>query len=450
MQYLPKEILGEIITRVRPQRNLDALLCVSKWLSSALCQVISVNQWNEQGQGDFADTHLLTPFQKNCLRDLQECHHTTVPDVDNGVILSKALLGLLAQGDQGVVLFTMVELNDLTVSDWNLSEKVIARSYSSSVGAEKRPMYTKVEVVFAAKMLPPKEDGITRYTILLSEYTHPVDEYTPLIVYGSVISLKYKYKIRGINTASLDKAVCVNCDQPYQNLPQITLSGTVEYKTLSKYNTFFCGPGEEVSRLYSLLMQFATTPQRIILCHDKDFKYPRIPIVAKHKFRYVMELFGGDRNNVVPLVGLVKGMSYAEMCVTSVGYAFNEAENAISWVSATANKCNTLSAVTSTISGGTYVTYSTHDALHWLTISPGADLEETLEKYEVVNKRAIIYNNNSDEDLRTIIEHSLSCKAGRKGSGSLTVAEVKDLCRQRQLLLSGSREQLLRRLLENL
>jgi len=55
---------------------------------------------------------------------------------------------------------------------------------------------------------------------------------------------------------------------------------------------------------------------------------------------------------------------------------------------------------------------------------------------------------DSNDLLKQKLIYSLSCAKGKKGGDSFTVAELKSVCEERGVGASGSRKELIRRLLE--
>lgn len=452
MQYLPAETLLEIVSYVRPQRNLDALFCVAKWLSKSLCKLLQQNQWSETRLGSFAGTHLLTPFQKTALLDLVQNRHTSVPDVDNGHILMRALLGYLCKHLDSQIDVTCIGVPSFKVGGNHLVDKekqLLTRSYNDELYLHQRAAYAKTEVVFSAQSVPYKEDGVTRYTILLSDCVHPVDEYTPLWTFGSNLTLTASIP-PFLKETDASKSVLVNLDTPFEDIKSITVNNQLSYQDIAQYDTFFCGHGKELTRLYSLLMQFSTTPKRVICCYNSKFQEPCGPVVSKHRYQYTLDVFGGEEKNLVHCRCATRGMSYAEVCAMTVGYAYLNAKNSYNWVINNIGNENKLTC-------NEFLRLKKYDNCGWFCTNPGARLTEICEfepLYPIkIEKLAIkpyvvpMNKNQTKNDLLEIVKYSMTCKSGRKGSGSLTLEEARQHCRKRKLYVTGTRAQLLERLL---
>jgi hypothetical protein len=91
METLNTDTLYGIVSYLYPYTNLSSLLCSCSWLYKNIVTIAENNQWKPLSEVAFSGTTLLTPCQIRSLEELLLTKTVNVSDVDNGIILLRAL-----------------------------------------------------------------------------------------------------------------------------------------------------------------------------------------------------------------------------------------------------------------------------------------------------------------------------------------------------------------------
>lgn len=451
MNRLPEDALLEILLNLRPQENLNAFFCVSKILNKSLRRIVAQNQ---SLGGMFVNNHLLTPFQKDCLQKLVQNKITTVPDVDNALILIKALMFHL-KADMPKIVFT--ESPEKMVRAFPYSAKFLYEPESLT--------YVKTRsIIFTDKPITLPDDCISHFMIVFSNETHPVDEYTPLWVYncGGYIAAERVFDDDDEvqkpfifpKNIDLKKSVMINKELPIPGLTLFKINDLIRYDDIREYDTFFCCKDKHINRLYSLLMQFSTKPKKIIACHAANGQCT--PTISKHKIKYLRDVFGEEKVKLSQRLFATEEYTYAEACVCNVGFKSREPQKSIAWVVSKTGESRNLTCKGSVFSNRLCDEFDRRRNPRfggWMEINPNADLGELCifnrkSPTHVTKNIKIAQTFNTPENFIDILKHSLKMSKGVTGTNSLTLEEAKNLCRERRLNVSGKRPELLERLLD--
>jgi hypothetical protein len=408
MHTLPVEIVHEIVLYIRPQENLNALLCSCKWMNDLIMTFAENNQWSFSCPGLFSETTLLTPFQTICLEELKTETRTLVPDMDNAKVLCRALYSnFLLEGKSVTVVGTP--------------------DYQEKKDADVKILFTR--------RVSEKRPGI--YDIILSEKPLPVDEYTPLWC------VVFEYDNVDVQSLALDltKAVLITDDGIHGfgelgDVPLLIVNKFLTYNKLKDYDVVLCS-SEFTWRVSSLLMQFSGREKKFITHKNACCNGNRFPFPAKKRYEYT-STFTGQYMHVDDLTFSPYEITLAEFCVLYLGRDISQGQETLRWVHERVKETKSLYCM------GTCLTHRRggSQGQKWTYIDPFLEWD------------SVVVKNTSPQDpclavLKNKLEYSLIQTRGKAGGDSFTLDELKALCKEHGHSQQGTRKQLIERLLKN-
>jgi hypothetical protein len=431
MDTLPIDIFSEIVLYIRPQESLSALSCTCSWLYQTIRIVAGKNQWSlAQPDRDFFKGSLLTPFQKNCLKELLNSFTTLVPDVDNAKILCKALYSnFLLQG----------------------------KKVKASCDGFQRDCHNPEISIYLDKT-PHGQPSSGFYVIRLSSNPLPVDEYTPLLLLNTHLTDETKAELDELDLPNPVLLCETGHIIPDLNIPRLFITRDTRYSELKKYDSFVCSYSDELWRVSSLLMQFSGTTKKFVFYRTLSMAKCTytMPFPSKKRCEYLE--FAPKRyiphyySFTVP-----RNMTVAEICLLLVGSGMVRDYRAEVWLRSLVGEPKALK-----IRGGCALAkhFTNEYTPFWLCLDPLEEWNTVLhcKEEDVIPLMAIATGKRfarrppppNVRSLREKLQFSLTQTCGVKNTDSLTVNELKDLCRECGLPVSGTRKQLIERLLNEL
>jgi hypothetical protein len=434
MEILPLETLTEILALLQPQQNINSLLCVSSSLHDTLLRIIELNQY-KNGIGLFSLTTLLTPFVKECLRNALPSQPIQVPDLDNALSVTRAFVLNILRDEYSSILLCFVGIKS---EEFFNTDKYNRRLTVGQILGN----YTNPCIQLTVKYDGPDGFGFEVYLIKVVDHVLPVDEYTPLEVQmGTSLRLDNQPLLEKILTkqlgrvAMIDRSLVDDCkeNERYESLELVNSSILIRYKDIAKYDTIVCANSLECRRIASLLMQFSTTPKRMIV-YNESTSNPVYPFPAKLRYTY-MQLGNPVSDTDVPvltriphLTNLHPSMSYATLCAETSGYM---EEITDVWLNSLEERQRSF-----LIEDCSSISFLLEPNMNWTDT--------------VVAKEWMAACDDPRIKLRQKLQYSLRQGRGVKDSDSLTTQEAKDVCREMGLAVGGTRRQILQRILNNL
>lgn len=418
MDTLVPDIWNEILFYLRPQENINALLCTCKAMHTALVSCTEKNQWSfTHFEKDFFKTVLLTPFQKECLKELLIVRETYVSDVDNGELLCKIL-------------------------HYNF---LMARKTSAiyTVGVDMLFKKTKtnpdIAICFFIEGLRYAK-GEDMYIIYLCENPLPVDEYTPLLVSNIMITERSKFQV---NNLDLPNPVFLVKDagEAGPNIPRLEVNQSVTYRKLKRYNSFICSFSVDIWRISSLLMQFSRKPKKFVT-YSTSYKMEKnkTPFPAKKRWEYELCFPGLLYHSNIGIFS--SKLTLAEFCLVTAGYDFHNIDISEAWLHSLVDEVEALERKNNIFIEKVQLDQRLQRPI-WYCLNPFADWNSIIDS---VND-ARFANGRPNRKLRKKLRYSLKQPRGSKGGDSFTLKELKELCKTHNVQCSGTRKQLINRLL---
>jgi hypothetical protein len=345
----------------------------------------------------------------------------TVPDVDNGQLLCKVLYytNLLA----------------------GVKSSVTARGFDGSNSLFSRKNDTAaVRISFVSENYISDTDST--YAIRLLDRPVPVDEYTPLLLAKSMVMDPF---FSCENFKKLERPLVLVHDirkKPDLEIPSLEISKYITYDQLKNYDTFICEFSNETWRISSLLMQFSSKPKHWISYKGNVLYGLRcnLPFPAKKRCEYVSFTpthFWFQRFFFRPIANA----TLAEACVSLVGYNCIDEIQTQAWLSSIIGetKAKDFWNTNKSFSGS-------------IRLDPLADWTSILEEVDVnpSQPRKKSSKRQNTRSLRKKLEYSLTRTRGTKNTDSLTIDELKLKCGEYGLSSTGTRRDLIQRLLDNI
>lgn len=435
MEYITDDSLLDIISQLRPQAHLNALACVASWLTERINRIRTAHSWKPH-EGvllpsiHFADIVQLTPFQDTCLNELFFNHQTAVPDADNAQIVANGLYQYLASDHYLAYVKTNAECAQTAhslISTLDNAQIKIVDSPSNSQHCE------------------------LDYTICISDYPLPVDECTPLWLFHTLSTphVEKDFIESGDPNAPLHipKERVLQIDgPPLQNgIDYINSNKNILYKDLTGYDTYICQSGANVMRIASLLMQFSSSPKKLLVYNHSFFFAHAGALTAKKRFQYCTSVHSMDLESTpfsIAVVPIFKGMNQAEYCLATCGFKRDKYQDYEKWIELVSGKTR--------LQLSQFPPFNIGLGSFWSHIDPQAEWKDPLQ---IVSTKALFYPLQAQKELaslrnlKRIIKTSLTAGRGKAGTESLTLNEVKDYCKKKSISATGSRKVLLERLL---